>query len=95
MAAVAEILYVPPFAKGINTMSSSEIFEAAQLLEPLERWELVNRLWQSLPVESLQPDKEELALLDRRLAEIESGEAETVPIDEVRAYLRTWTQRDG
>jgi putative addiction module component (TIGR02574 family) len=75
--------------------SADEIFNAAQLLSPHDQWQLVARLWQSLPPEAIEIDERESELLDRRMAELESGKVEAIPGEEVRRYLRSWIQRNG
>jgi putative addiction module component (TIGR02574 family) len=75
--------------------SSDEIFQAAQLLPPGERWQLVTRLWEALPPEALVLDEAELQLLDKRMAELDSGEVKAIPGEEVRRFLRSWTEREG
>jgi putative addiction module component (TIGR02574 family) len=75
--------------------SPDEIFHAVQLLAPSEQWQLVSRLWDALPPEAWVPDEAELALLDQRMAEFESGEVQAIPGEEVRRQLRSWQKRDG
>lgn len=76
--------------------NSDEIFDAVQTLDPSERWQLVSRLWAALPPEAWDgPSDEELAEWDRRIAEIESGQVEAIPGEQVREYLRSWIDRNG
>jgi putative addiction module component (TIGR02574 family) len=73
-----------------------EIFDAANLLSPTDKWLLVTRLWATLPPEAWdEPDESEIALFDQRMAEIESGEVETIPWDEVCKQMHTWLSNHG
>jgi putative addiction module component (TIGR02574 family) len=73
-----------------------EIFAAVQSLELSDRWQLVSRLWNALPPEAWEgPTDEEVAEWDRRYAEIERGQVEAVPIEQVREYLRSRIERNG
>lgn len=73
-----------------------EIFAAVQSLDPSDRWQLVTRLWDALPPqETVIVDDATLAEFDRRYAELESGQVEAVPADEVRRLMRSWVNRNG
>jgi putative addiction module component (TIGR02574 family) len=60
-------------------------------LAPDERLHLIEQLWESLREhpESVPVTAAQLAELDRRLDELDSGEAEAVSWDEVKRRIRT------
>lgn len=70
--------------------TSEEIFRDAMSLAPEVRAELAERLIGSL-AEDVSPEitKAQLAEVRRRIAEVESGEVELIPGDEVLARART------
>jgi putative addiction module component (TIGR02574 family) len=73
-----------------------DIFNAAQSLGLAERWNLVNRLWDSLPTEAWELfDEAEIALLDQRMADVDSGKVETIPWSEARRQMHSWLKHDG
>jgi putative addiction module component (TIGR02574 family) len=73
-----------------------DIFDAVQALSLTERWRLVNRLWEALPDEASELcDPAEIALLDERMAEIESGKVDTVPGEVVKKWLRERIQANS
>lgn len=59
----------------------------AMQLTPAERAELADRLWASV-VSQAELDAAWTAEIERRVAQLESGEAETVAHEEVAARLR-------
>jgi putative addiction module component (TIGR02574 family) len=65
-----------------------KLFEEAMRLDPEERAALTGLL-----IESLEPGSDEgvddawLAEIERRMAELDSGEVETVPWEELRSRL--------
>jgi len=69
--------------------TSEEIFREAMTLSPEVRAELAERLIGSL-AEDVSPEitSAQLAEVRRRIAEVESGEVELVPGDEVLAQAR-------
>jgi putative addiction module component (TIGR02574 family) len=69
--------------------TSEEIFREAMTLSPEVRAELAERLIGSL-AEDVSPEitKSQLAEVKRRIDEVESGEAQSVPGDEVLARAR-------
>jgi putative addiction module component (TIGR02574 family) len=69
--------------------TSEEIFREAMTLAPEVRAELAERLIGSL-AEDVSPEitSAQLAEVRRRIAEVESGEAELIPGDEVLARAR-------
>ncbi len=68
-------------------MPSYEILLAdAARLSVAERIQLIEALWDTLPGDSLPPLSDEwVAEIQRRSAEYDSGSAETVPWEQVRA----------
>jgi putative addiction module component (TIGR02574 family) len=68
-------------------MPSYEILLAdAARLAVAERIQLIEALWDTLPGDSLPPLCDEwVAEIQRRSAEYDSGSAETVPLEQVRA----------
>ncbi|MBA3482664.1 MAG: addiction module protein [Pirellulales bacterium] len=66
-----------------------EIFAAAQSLTPSDQWQLVTRLWNSLPDEAWEePCQADLDEIQRRSAEFDAGGVATVSRDEVRRRIR-------
>ena len=73
-----------------------DIFNAAQTLGLAERWRLVNRLWDAMPTEAWEIfDEAELALLDQRMADVDSGKVDTISWPEARHEMYSWLKRDG
>ena len=70
-------------------VTSEEIFREAMTLSPEVRAELAERLIGSL-AEDVSPEitSAHLAEVRRRIADVESGEAELIPGDEVLARAR-------
>jgi putative addiction module component (TIGR02574 family) len=70
--------------------TSEEIFREAMTLSPEVRAELAERLIGSL-AEDVSPEitEAQLAEVKRRVAEVESGEVELIPADEVFARARS------
>jgi putative addiction module component (TIGR02574 family) len=68
--------------------SARELFEEAMRLNPEERAALTGLL-----IESLEPESEEgaeeawVAEIERRMVELDSGVAQTIPWDELRVRL--------
>ena len=70
-------------------MSPEELFAAAELLPPADKWQLVTKLWASLSPEAWPPPSDEdLAVFDQRMAEIDAGLVDTIPGEEVKRWLR-------
>lgn len=69
--------------------TSEEIFREAMSLSPEVRAELAERLIDDL-AEDVAPEitEAQLAEVKRRIAELESGEVEVIPGDEVSARVR-------
>jgi putative addiction module component (TIGR02574 family) len=70
--------------------TSEEIFRDAMALPPEARAELTERLVESL-AQDISPEitKAQLAAVRRRIAQVESGEAQLIPGDEVLARVRS------
>jgi len=70
-------------------VTSEELFREAMMLAPDVRAELAERLIGSL-AEDVSPEitTAQLSEVRRRIAEVESGEAELIPGDEVLARAR-------
>ena len=68
--------------------TSEEIFRDAMALPPEARAELTERLVESL-AQDVSPEitSEQLAEVRRRIAQVESGEVELIPGDEVLARV--------
>ena len=69
--------------------TSEEIFRDAMALPPEDRAELTERLVESL-AQDISPEitEAQLAEVRRRIAQVESGEAELIPGDEALARVR-------
>jgi putative addiction module component (TIGR02574 family) len=67
-------------------MTKEQILEQVRALDPKERRELIEDLWQMPDDDELTP--EQLAELDRRLAAVDRGEATFIPGDQVMRELR-------
>jgi putative addiction module component (TIGR02574 family) len=72
-------------------MTKEQIISEAMTLDPRERDEVAETLWQSIAPGELSP--EQLNELRRRLDAIDSGQAEFVPGDQVMRELRQRFQR--
>ena len=73
--------------------TSEEIFRDAMALPPDARAELTERLVESL-AQDVSPEitEAQLAEVRRRIAQVESGEAELIPGDEALARVRSLLQ---
>ncbi len=70
-------------------MSAEELFAAAESLPPSDKWQLVTKLWASLPPEAWPaPSDEDLAIFDQRMAEVDAGLVATIPGEQVKKWLR-------
>lgn len=70
-------------------MSAEELFAAAESLPPADKWQLVTKLWASLPPEAWPPpNDEDLAVCRERMAEVDAGVAEIISGQEVKQWLR-------
>jgi putative addiction module component (TIGR02574 family) len=77
-------------------MSTEELLAAAEALPPADKWQLVTKLWASLPPEAWPPPSDEdLAICRERMAEIDAGIVETIPGEEVKKWLRDRLQSYG
>jgi putative addiction module component (TIGR02574 family) len=72
-----------------NSMATvDDAFLIGQTLNPDEKLELIARLWESIPPREWRPSDNELAELDRRWSEYESGKVKGIPWEEVRDSVR-------
>ena len=70
-------------------MTTDELLHQAQSLEPSERLRLIRGLWDTLPSDQWPtPNMTEIEEVQRRSAEIDSGDEPTVPWEDVRRRLR-------
>jgi len=61
------------------------VLSAAQRLPDDERLRLIDALWDSVPVEAVAPLPEEwIREIERRVAELDTGTAETLPWSRIR-----------
>lgn len=68
--------------------TTDEIFAAVNSLPPGDKWMLLTRVWDQFPPESWPaPGAEEVAILDSRFAEIDSGAVKSIPGDEARRQM--------
>lgn len=77
----------PPVGGKLEPMKAAarQVFEQALKLDEQDRAEIVEALLQSLAPEE---DPALAALLEQRIAEIDSGAVKTIPWEELRAELR-------
>ena len=86
---VAEVVYAQPAAYTTHvTSATKKILEDALALPEKEREALVEALSDSLDPEALELSPEWTSVIRNRIAQIESGEAKTIPWDEVNARIR-------
>ena len=64
-----------------------DLLAEALKLSPSDRLQLIEALWDTLSEEDIPVTPEERALLDARLADLESNPADQRPWSEVRARL--------
>jgi putative addiction module component (TIGR02574 family) len=77
------------------TMSSvDDAFLAAESLAPVEKLQLISRLWESIPPAGWRPSEGDLAEVKRRWAEYEAGREETIPWENVWAELEDEMTQD-
>ena len=74
----------------MSTMSSvDDAFAIAQSLAPLDKLELISRIWEDVRVRGeFRPSDSELELIKRRWAEYEAGDVKGIPWEEVRDEIR-------
>jgi putative addiction module component (TIGR02574 family) len=76
----------------MSTSPTSASFDAlsaqAMALPPEQRAELAQRLWSSVEGEPSDEDAELFAEIDRRDAEIESGEVKTISYEQAMREIR-------
>ena len=66
---------------------SSDVMAAALKLSASDRLQLIEALWDTLSEEDIPVTPEERALLDARLADLETNPGDQSPWSEVRARL--------
>jgi putative addiction module component (TIGR02574 family) len=66
---------------------STDLLEEALRLSPKERLELIETLWNTLSEEDIPVTAEERALVDARLADLETNPGNQSPWPEVKARL--------
>jgi putative addiction module component (TIGR02574 family) len=69
-----------------TAMTKDQILTEAMALEPRERDEVAEALWQSIAPGELTP--EQVAELHRRIEALDSGQAQTIPGEQVMQELR-------
>jgi putative addiction module component (TIGR02574 family) len=71
-----------------DKMNKDALLKELMQLSVEERLELVQDLWDSIPDQDFPPlSEEQMAELDRRLAEHESNPESALPWEEVKAHL--------
>lgn len=65
-----------------------QVLQVALTLPETERQHLVDALLETLPEEAIEPDEGLVEELDRRCAEIDSGQAHAIPFDDVIEPVR-------
>jgi hypothetical protein len=74
--------------------TTDEIFAALNSLPPRDKWTLLARVWEQFPPETWPlPDEGEVALLDSRFAEIDSGAVPTIPWVEAQRQMHEHLNR--
>jgi putative addiction module component (TIGR02574 family) len=63
--------------------SVDDAFFAAESLAPAEKLQLISRLWETIPSTGWRPSDCDLAEVERRWAEYESGREKAIPWEEV------------
>jgi putative addiction module component (TIGR02574 family) len=74
----------------MSTMSSvDDAFAIAQSLAPLDKLELISRIWEDVRVGGeFRPSDSALAEIRRRSAELDAGTVTAIPWEEVRDSVR-------
>jgi putative addiction module component (TIGR02574 family) len=71
------------------TSSIEGAFAIAQSLTPVEKLELISRLWEDIRVRGdFRPSDSDLAEIKRRWSDYESGKVKTIPWVQVRDEIR-------
>ena len=73
----------------VDCMNAAEILEAAKALPQAERIKLAQDFWEIIVEQGFDPElsSEQVAELDRRLAEFEKNPREGIPWEQVEANL--------
>jgi putative addiction module component (TIGR02574 family) len=66
---------------------STDILEEARKMSPAERLQLISQLWDTLSEEDIPVSPEECALLDARVADLQTNPQDQSPWPEVKARL--------
>jgi putative addiction module component (TIGR02574 family) len=66
---------------------STDILEEARKMSPAERLQLISQLWDTLSEEDIPVSTEERALLDARVADLQTNPQDQSPWPEVKARL--------
>ncbi|HEX4295772.1 MAG TPA: addiction module protein [Rhizomicrobium sp.] len=69
-------------------MTRSEILDELRKLDPEERAELIEELWESVEEDDFFLTDEQAAEIERRAAELEADPSIGIPWEEIRADLR-------
>jgi putative addiction module component (TIGR02574 family) len=69
--------------------SVDDAFSIAQSLTPAEQFQLIARLWETMPREEFKPSDSDLAEVKRRWAEYEAGRMEAISWEEVWAEIES------
>ena len=73
-----------------------EAFLAAQSLAPHQKLELISRLWEDVRVSGeFRPSASDLAEIQRRSAELDSGAVQAIPWEVVRDAVRAKLKPNG
>jgi putative addiction module component (TIGR02574 family) len=69
-------------------MTRSEILDELRKLDPEERAQLIEELWESVEEDDFFLTDEQAAEIERRAAELEADPSIGIPWEEIRADLR-------
>ena len=71
------------------TSNIDQAFDLAQLLSPIEKIQLISRLWDNIRLSGeFRPSEGDLAEMQRRSAELDAGTVKGIPWDVVRDSVR-------
>ena len=69
--------------------SIDDAFALAQSLAPVQKLELISRLWEDVRIRGeFRPSDSDLAEIKRRWSEYEAGKVKTIPWEQVRDEIR-------
>jgi len=73
-----------------------EAFVATKSLAPLQKLELISRLWEDVRLSgAFRPSDSDLAEIQRRSAELDSGAVQAIPWEVVRDSVRAKLKSHG